>query len=335
MSTIFKPLGIACVAFLSLWISLAAAGAAEPGTPSRVTRVTLYRGQALVTRTVPLEGPKGASEVVVADIPEQVVADSLYAEGGEGVEVRAVRYRAGRRAGTPRGGAKARRSHRGHQRKNAGQQEEPGSPRQAGRLSGPNGELHRGHRQDRPGAGFPRCRRSAEAHPLLFRAAERGGQGAVDPGEGGQAVERSTRAFHAKAQRIDQRRIAHGAGSGVVRGETRGGPGRGAVELPGRQVRLVAHLRGPCREKRQGSGGRVQCPGATDDRRRLERRDADAFHRLAGPQRGGSGAGPFPHQSGPRHGPEAQHRQPGPAASGHPQPADGGPSLQPQRRDAG
>jgi hypothetical protein len=56
--------------------------------------VTLYRGQALVTRTVPLEGPKGASEVVVADIPEQVVADSLYAEGGEGVEVRAVRYRA-------------------------------------------------------------------------------------------------------------------------------------------------------------------------------------------------------------------------------------------------
>ncbi len=94
MSTIFKPLGIACVAFLSLWISLAAAGAAEPGTPSRVTRVTLYRGQALVTRTVPLEGPKGASELVVADIPEQVVADSLYAEGGEGVEVRAVRYRA-------------------------------------------------------------------------------------------------------------------------------------------------------------------------------------------------------------------------------------------------
>ena len=32
-------------------------------------------------------------EIVVADLPEQVVADSLYAEGGEGVEVRAVRFR--------------------------------------------------------------------------------------------------------------------------------------------------------------------------------------------------------------------------------------------------
>jgi len=69
-----------------------AAGAESPG--GRVTHVTLYRGQALVTRTIPAEGPKGAREIVIADLPEQVVAESLFAEGGEGVEVRAVRFRA-------------------------------------------------------------------------------------------------------------------------------------------------------------------------------------------------------------------------------------------------
>ena len=32
-------------------------------------------------------------ELVVGDLPEQVVADSLFAEGGEGIEVRAVQFR--------------------------------------------------------------------------------------------------------------------------------------------------------------------------------------------------------------------------------------------------
>ncbi|MGO8689128.1 MAG: mucoidy inhibitor MuiA family protein [Thermoguttaceae bacterium] len=59
----------------------------------RVTHVTLYRGQAMVSRTIPLEGPPGAQELVVKDLPEQVVAGSLFAEGGEAIEVRAVRFR--------------------------------------------------------------------------------------------------------------------------------------------------------------------------------------------------------------------------------------------------
>jgi uncharacterized protein (TIGR02231 family) len=61
--------------------------------PGQVTQVTLYRGQALVTRTISLDGPKGGAEVVVGDLPEQIVPDSLFAEGSEGVEIRAVRYR--------------------------------------------------------------------------------------------------------------------------------------------------------------------------------------------------------------------------------------------------
>jgi len=47
----------------------------------------------MVLREVPLEGPAGATEIVVGDLPEQVVPDSLFAEGSAGVEVRAVRYR--------------------------------------------------------------------------------------------------------------------------------------------------------------------------------------------------------------------------------------------------
>lgn len=55
--------------------------------------MTLYRGQAMVVRTIPVVGAKGTRELVVDDLPEQVVADSLVAEGSEGVEVRAVQVR--------------------------------------------------------------------------------------------------------------------------------------------------------------------------------------------------------------------------------------------------
>ena len=59
----------------------------------RVTHVTLYRSQALVTRTLQINGEAGVTEFVVGDLPEQIVADSLFAEGTEEVEVRAVQYR--------------------------------------------------------------------------------------------------------------------------------------------------------------------------------------------------------------------------------------------------
>ncbi len=80
---------------LSVSISLLPAppaAAQAPKVTSKIERVTLYRGQALVTRRVDLEAPKGAIEAVVPDLPENIVEDSLFAEGGEGVEVRAVRY---------------------------------------------------------------------------------------------------------------------------------------------------------------------------------------------------------------------------------------------------
>ncbi len=59
----------------------------------KVVRVTLYRGQALVTREVPLPTQTGALEIVVPGMPHSIVNDSLYAEAGDGIDVRAVRYR--------------------------------------------------------------------------------------------------------------------------------------------------------------------------------------------------------------------------------------------------
>lgn len=58
-----------------------------------ISDVTVYRGQALVTRSVDLPGPAGLKEILITDLPEHVVPASLFAESGGGVEVRSVRYR--------------------------------------------------------------------------------------------------------------------------------------------------------------------------------------------------------------------------------------------------
>ena len=69
-----------------------AAGEAQT-VAGKVDAVTLYRGQALVTRVIPVTLSAGSTEIVVADLPQHAVPDSLFASGGEGVEIRAVRFR--------------------------------------------------------------------------------------------------------------------------------------------------------------------------------------------------------------------------------------------------
>jgi hypothetical protein len=68
-----------------------AAGQLE--TQGKIDAVTVYRGQALVTRLVEVEGAAGLREVVVTDLPNAVVPGSIYAESADGVEVRSVTYR--------------------------------------------------------------------------------------------------------------------------------------------------------------------------------------------------------------------------------------------------
>ena len=66
---------------------LAAGGAIAGEQPLRgkIDSVMLYRGQALVTRVVTLNLPAGGSQVVVDGLPEQILADSLYATTEQGV----------------------------------------------------------------------------------------------------------------------------------------------------------------------------------------------------------------------------------------------------------
>jgi hypothetical protein len=84
--------GLAAAVLTVLILPQAASGASE-SIPGQVAQVTLYRGQAVVTRVIPTEGPQGLREIVVGDLPEHVVAESLFAEGSEGIDVRAVRFR--------------------------------------------------------------------------------------------------------------------------------------------------------------------------------------------------------------------------------------------------
>ena len=57
------------------------------------TAVTVYRGQALVTRQIDVDAPAGDVQLVVTNLPEQIIPDSLFAGTDGNAQVRAVRYR--------------------------------------------------------------------------------------------------------------------------------------------------------------------------------------------------------------------------------------------------
>ncbi len=66
---------------------------AAPTTTGSISRVTVYRGQALVTRTIEADLPPGASEIVVTGLPAMIVPESIYAQTSGNIRVLSVRYR--------------------------------------------------------------------------------------------------------------------------------------------------------------------------------------------------------------------------------------------------
>jgi hypothetical protein len=60
---------------------------------SRVIKVTVYPGSALVTREVDVPAGDGVIEVVVSELPEQTLDKSLYSEGSNGIRVLSTRFR--------------------------------------------------------------------------------------------------------------------------------------------------------------------------------------------------------------------------------------------------
>lgn len=82
-------LAIACVSALSGSVLHA-----DPvSVVGKVDAVTVYRGQAMVTRSIDLPGKDGLVELIVTDLPQRIVPGSLFAEAADGIQVRSVLYR--------------------------------------------------------------------------------------------------------------------------------------------------------------------------------------------------------------------------------------------------
>ena len=58
-----------------------------------ISKVTVYRGQALVTRTIDVDLPSGTSELIVENLPGKIIPESLYAQTSGSSKVLSVRYR--------------------------------------------------------------------------------------------------------------------------------------------------------------------------------------------------------------------------------------------------
>ncbi len=58
-----------------------------------ITDVIVYHGQALVTRTIELNKNTGDIELLIENLPDKILPESLYAQSGNGIQVLSVRYR--------------------------------------------------------------------------------------------------------------------------------------------------------------------------------------------------------------------------------------------------
>lgn len=65
----------------------------SPTTTGTISKVTVYRGQALVTRGININLPPGASELIVKNLPAMIVPESIYAQTLDDIKVLSVRYR--------------------------------------------------------------------------------------------------------------------------------------------------------------------------------------------------------------------------------------------------
>ena len=104
MSRILRPASPAvapalAAVLVALFASPAAAApddaeSAIPIAKSKVDAVTIYRGQALVSRTVTLPSGRGEVQVAVDGLPHRVVGSSLSAQASakSGVTIRSIRY---------------------------------------------------------------------------------------------------------------------------------------------------------------------------------------------------------------------------------------------------
>ena len=58
-----------------------------------ISDVIVYRGRALVTRTIELQTAAGDIELLIENLPKCILPESLYAQAADGIQVLSVRYR--------------------------------------------------------------------------------------------------------------------------------------------------------------------------------------------------------------------------------------------------
>jgi len=88
-----SPKQIILLAVVVIGLLAAASFADAPTTTGTISNVIVYRGQALVTRTINVDLPPGASELIVKDLPNNIVPESIYAQTSDNIKVLSVRYR--------------------------------------------------------------------------------------------------------------------------------------------------------------------------------------------------------------------------------------------------
>ena len=84
---------VVVLATLAICLLTATTFAQLPTTTGTISKVTAYRGQALITRTITVDLPTGTSELIVANLPAKIIPESLYAQTSGDIKVLSVRYR--------------------------------------------------------------------------------------------------------------------------------------------------------------------------------------------------------------------------------------------------
>ncbi len=76
----------------SLVISVQFSNAEPISSTGRIREVTVYRGQAMVTRVMEIDLTAGNNEIVVTGLPHNILSESLFARAEAGVKILSVRY---------------------------------------------------------------------------------------------------------------------------------------------------------------------------------------------------------------------------------------------------
>jgi hypothetical protein len=95
MNVFHRMVAVGLMVVVGAFAGLSAGAQEASGTAvaGKIESVTVYRGQAMVTRVLAMDLKAGLTELVVTDLPQGVVGHSLVASADGNVQIQAVRFR--------------------------------------------------------------------------------------------------------------------------------------------------------------------------------------------------------------------------------------------------